>query len=411
MAHAKHRPPSAAYRWLGCPASAYIMPLYPNDESDASLKGEVAHKALEIGVLFGFEPDTGDVDVDLNIIDVLRWIKEQRDAYGKDCTLYAEQQYDIPETGEFGTSDLTFVTPSEIHIADYKNGYVPVNVKKNPQLLLYLCGAIAKFGERKRYKITVIQPNYDHVDGPYRTFEVDNDLLEWFRGEVKYAVNAPQDEFKAGKHCKTSYCPHRGSCVEFAGYARTELRAAYFPSDVHALDDVQLSQALDGAEQLKGQRDELRKEAMRRILQQDRHVPGYKIVRSRKDREFAGDEGRKAAYEALTTMGYDAADLFEKTPVQIGETIVYEQKALTVAGVERLVKAKFKSFGRGQWKVMFDQYIKPHIREFSGGLTLERAIDGRPSHTRGSEFGPLKGDTAQQVGQVVQVVSANVQII
>ena len=74
---------------------------------------------------------------------------------------------------------------------------------------------------------------------------------------------------------------------------------------------------------------------------------------------------------------------------------------LTVAGVERMVKQRCKNFGRGKWKEVWDEHFRPHIREFSGSLTLERAIDGRPAHTRGSEFGSI---AATQVGNVSQVI-------
>lgn len=374
-AHAKNRPPSAAARWLSCPASVTVTQLYPNDESDASLKGEQAHKLLENGIIFGIKPDTDDPDTDLNIMGVLEWLQERKLEYGKDCQVFAERQYDIPETGEFGTCDITLVSPNTLHIADYKNGYVPVEVDMNAQMLTYLLGAIAKFGERKNYYITVLQPNYHHTNGPYRTMKVSAEQVDWFRAEVKYAVNNT-DEFKAGKHCKKTYCPHRASCQTFHAWARTDARLAWWPSDLNALDDVQLAQALDHADTLQGLRDELRKEAMRRMIQQDRQIEGYKIVKSRQDRAFADDKAREHVFATCRELG--AAD-----------TDLYSQKPESVAGVERYFKQRFKSFGRGAWKDAWNNQVKEHIREFSGSLTLERASDGRPAHSRGSEFGAL----------------------
>lgn len=375
-AHAKNYPPSASKRWLSCGASATVIAqLYPNFETEASLKGDVAHKALEHGITFGLTPDTGDIDVDLNVMSVLGWVADMRAAYGKDCVVHAERQYDIPETGEFGTCDVTFVTPSTLHIADYKNGYVPVEEGMNPQLLLYLLGAIAAFGTRKHYKITVLQPNYIHRDGPHRTVDITDEQIEWFRREVKYALDNPND-FKAGKHCKTTYCPHRASCIDFHAYARTDARLAWFPSDVNALDDTQLAQALDHADTLHGIRDELRREAMRRILNQDRTIDGYKIVKARQDRQFVSDEARDKLFEACKELGATDEDLYAKTPQ-------------SVAGVERFFKAKFKMFGNGKWKMAWDNAAAEHVREYTGGLTLERAIDGRPSHVRGGELGAI----------------------
>lgn len=407
-AHAKFRPPSAAARWLSCPGSAYITYMYPNDESDKSLKGTLAHSLLENGIIFGLKPDTADPDMDMNIMEALAWVKAKKAEYGKDCQVFAEQQLDTPHTGEFGTADIIFVSPEVLHVVDYKDGYVPVEIKMNPQLNTYLLSAVAKWGTRKRYFITVYQPNYNHVDGPWRTYEVTQDQLDWFEQELAGAVRAPEDTFKAGTHCKKTYCPHRGACVTFMAWARTDASKAWFPSEINALDDTQLAQALDHADTLQGTRDELRKEGMRRILQMDRRIEGYKIVRSRTQREFKGDQGRAAAYEALIAMGYAPEDLVERTPIDIPgiERTIYKQDPLSVAGVERMVKQKYKNFGRGEWKKVWDTYIQPHVLDFSGSLTLERAIDGRPSHTRGSEFGSLipAQPQPQQVEQVGQVI-------
>lgn len=403
-AHAKLRSPSSAYRWLSCHASAYVVSQYPNDESDASLKGDAAHALLENGIRFGITPDTDDPDMDFVVRDALEWVRAKQKEYGPDCKVYAEQVFDIPQTGEFGTGDITLVSPKVLHIADYKNGFVPVHAKMNPQLLLYLLGAIHKYGERSKYFITVIQPNFDHAEGPIRTYEVTVENLEWFEIEVKQAMaEGAEDRFAAGTHCKTSYCPHRGACLTFMSWARTDAAKAWFPGEINGLDNVQLAQALDHSDTLQGTRDELRKEAMRRVLQQDADIPGYKVCRSRINREFKGPEGQAEVYAALLRMGYEETDLVHRQPITVGGITLYEQKALTVADAERMVKQKFKNFGRGKWKEIWDEHVAPHIRSESASLTLTRAIDGRPAHTRGSEFSPITGPALPQGEHVGQV--------
>lgn len=386
-AHAKYRPPSAAARWLSCGASTIIVDLYDHDESDHSIKGNLAHRLLEDGIRFGLDPECDDPDMYLNIRGVLNWVKETRAEYGKGCEVFAEQEYDIEETGEHGTCDITFVSPRVLHVADYKDGYVPVDEKMNPQMLCYLLGAIKKYGERATYRMTILQPNYPHRDGPYRTVEVTNEEIEWFRREVKYAMDNP-DEFKAGKHCKKTYCPHRASCQTFHAWARTDARVAWWPSDLNALDDMQLAQALDHADVIHGLRDELRKEAMRRMLNQDRMIPGYKIVKSRADRAFAGEEAREIVFNVARELGATDDDLYSRKPE-------------TVAGVERFFKQKYKHFGNGAWKKAWDAQVQQYIRDFSGSLTLERDIDGRPAHTRGSEFGQLEAPAKIDGVQVI----------
>lgn len=390
--HAKNRPPSSAARWLSCPASASVLLHYPNDESDASIKGTLAHTLLDAYLTFGVKPNTDDPDMDLNVIDAGDWAKERKAQYGKDCKMHVETRLDIPQTGEFGTADIVFETPTVLEIVDYKNGYVPVEIYMNAQMMTYLLGAIAKFGTRKKYIITVIQPNYNHRDGIIRSWSPDKEQLEWFENEVKYSMQYP-DNFAAGKHCKTTYCAHRGNCATFMAWGKNNAGNAWWPHEINATTDEELAAALDHAEVLHGLRDEMRKAAIVRIMQHGRSIEGYKCVKSKSNREFAGDEGREACYNALLHMGYELHELTNKKTTIVGKTTFTEQTLLTVADVERMVKQKFKIFGRGKWKEVWDEQFAPHIRVFSGSITLERAIDGRPSVTPGSEFDELKSVT------------------
>lgn len=399
-AHAKTRPPSSAGLWIPCPGSATVVPLYPNDSSTHSDKGDLAHALLEDAIKFGVKPDTDDADMDMNILSVLEWLELQKQTMSKygPVQVFAERKYDIPQTGEFGTCDITLVNEHQIHIADYKNGFVLTDAKE--QMLTYLLGAIAVFGERKHYTTTVIQPNYHHKDGPFRTIDYTPEEVLDFQTKVIAAVEST--EFHAGSHCKKYYCDHRGSCATFLEWCKTEGEDAYYPHEVNAIDDTQLATALDHADTLHGIRDEYRKEAMRRIAQHDRRIAGYKLVRGRQQRDFAGDNGREECFKALLRLGYTVDDLYERKPIQVGDIVLYEQTPITVAGVERMVKQKYKYFKRGTWKQVWDADFRPHIREFSSSLTLVRDTDGRPSHTRGSEFGSLVPAQAKST-QVIQV--------
>lgn len=386
-AHAKNFPPSAAERWVNCPGSSVAVQLYPNDESDASTKGDYAHDQLETSILFGImEPITEDEDVTENLAGVMEWVAQQRALLGPDCKVYAEQSYDIPETGEFGTADITLVSPTTLHVGDYKNGYVLVDVLRNMQMLCYLLGAIAKYGERAKYYITVLQPNASHIDGPYRTYEVTNDDITWFRGAIADARANPS-KFVAGKHCKKSYCPHRGNCAAFLAYAQTEAADAWFPADVNAMTDEQLAKALDHAEVLHGLRDELRKAAMMRIMQMDRNIAGYKCVKGRRDREF---------------LEYGPVKNVLRDTFAVPDHRMHTQQPLTVKGVEDLIKAwsRDNKLPRGGWKQVWENTLAEHVRENVSGLTLERATDARPAHRRGSEFGAITGPV-QQSGKIL----------
>src|SRR6185369_5374437 len=223
-AHAKNRPPSAAKRWLPCPFSATVAPLYPRDDTDASLKGDHWHALMEDMITFGTLPLDCDPDAAEAMQILYDYVMVQTGTFSTagGFKVYVEQVLDIPETGEFGTADIIIVAPEFLEIIDEKSGYVPVKVEHNEQMLTYLLGAIAKYGPRPSYRLTIHQPNYDHVDGQLRFWEPTQYDVDLFRQRVLVSVAMP-DHVEAGPHCKETYCEHRGACAAFATYAMEDL--------------------------------------------------------------------------------------------------------------------------------------------------------------------------------------------
>jgi hypothetical protein len=283
-AHAKNRPPSAAKRWLACPFSATVAPLYPNEDSEQSLKGDMWHALLEDLLTFGTLPPNCDPDAAEQLQDVYDYVVRRFKELGPETKLYVERRINITETGEFGTADIVIVAPTIIEVLDEKSGYVPVDVEQNDQMLTYLCGVIDEFGERPQYRLGIHQPNFDHIDGTLRFWEPHpvTDVLH-HRDRLIWSMANP-DHLKAGPHCKHTYCPHRGSCVAFGQYAQEDLSLGWHSSELKTMDDAALAKALDASDELGGWRTELRTEAMRRIMNMDRTIDGYKVVKGRRSR-------------------------------------------------------------------------------------------------------------------------------
>lgn len=401
-AHAKYRAPSSAKRWLSCPQSAVIVGMYPNTESEASLKGTYEHSVMEDTLTWGAVPPDTSHDLTDIMLDLLAYVRERKAALGPSCRVFVEVQLDIPETGEFGTVDILLVSDRAIEVIDYKGGYVPVNVKMNPQMLVYLLGAIAKHGERKAYKVSILQPHFDHIDGPLRHYEPTDDDIEWLRREIKYSLDN-EDECKAGKHCKETYCPHRGACQPFAEYIKKDLALGWFPSEVRGMPDSDLAKALDDAEVLAGYRNELRGEAMRRIVNMGRSIDGFKVVKGKRQRAV------KSAHELVQSVQENMGDKYaimlfpELGPFlsSLSFPMGKDDTALKFLGtpkhIEDVVKeyAKQHKLPRGGWKGVYDTVVAKYIREDVGGLTLEKAIDARPAYKRGSEFAPITSEVPQ----------------
>lgn len=406
-AHAKNRPPSAAHRWLPCPFSATVAPLYPNDETDASKKGDLWHDAMETRLLFGTLPKECDPDMAEAMEDLADKLDALFKAYpgGK---LYVEIQLDIPQTGEFGTADILYVHPEIIIVVDEKSGYVPVHVAYNDQMLTYLLGAIALHGPRPKYVLGVHQPNFDHIDGTFRTWEPTALDVINFETQVLESVANP-DRILAGKHCKETYCQHRGACEAFRVYCQNDLSLGWHASELRGMTDADLSSALDASDQLSGIRDQLRMEAMRRILNMDRRIDGYKVVKGRRSREIRQPQALVFAVKEQMGVEY-AIKLFPD--LQWAEAVLrpaltnnalLDESVLKCLGtpkhVEDICKRYARDFNlpRGGWKKVYDNVVGQYISELASGLTLEKAIDGRPAHRRGSEFGVIAPATVDKL--------------
>lgn len=388
--HAKNRPPSAAKRWLPCPFSATVAPMYPRDDTDASLKGDLWHEHMETRITFGTLPIECDPDAADAMEDLAAYVDMRFKEGGPSAKLYIEQQLDIPETGEFGTADIIIVSDLFLEIDDEKSGYVPVKAEHNDQLMTYLLGAIAKYGARPKYRLGIHQPNFDHIDGPVRYWEPDETDIRIFRLRVKDSIENP-DRILAGPHCKETYCEHRGACMAFAAYAKEDLALGWHTSELNAIDDAALSKALDASDELGGWRNEIRAEAMRRIMNMDRKIHGYKVVKGRRSRAVHDANG--LVNSVLAALGREWASKLFPDLAWISDLSIEREEVLKHLGTPKHIEDVLKQYARQHylprngWKMLYDNIVGEYIRETSNGLTLEKAIDGRPAHKRGSEFG------------------------
>ena len=362
--------PSAMSRILSCPASVELVKLYPNEDSEASSLGTVAHSVLEDCLTFGLPPSHSDFEINEGIELALKFVEERLEEYGPKCELHVERRVRLEGTPIWGTADLIFVTPSVIHIADYKHGYLPVKAELNAQLMTYLEGAIQEFGERRRYKVTVIQPRYDHADGPIRSYEPSTDDLDWFRGELEYALSN-REVIKAGKHCK--YCPAMGECAAFIEWSQSIYgKALYYEmTNKHTVTDETIAELLDLADMLPGWIKSLRGAAYRRQMQ-DRSIPGWKVVPGASRREFRKDAGNGLA-ALYSELG-------------LPEDALYESSPISPATAEKHIKSVFKGKKNNEEPL---KKLNKLITAKSGAPSLVRTIDGRPELKRGAEFDEL----------------------
>ena len=127
-----------------------------------------------------------------------------------------------------GTADVTLIDNDPlgdgwIHLLDYKNGRVIVEVVDNEQMKNYAVGLLHEHPDALGVVVHLVQPNATHEDGIIRTATYTRDELLAFEVELKKAADAtsaPNAPLRAGDWCM--YCPAKAECEAFDALARAE---------------------------------------------------------------------------------------------------------------------------------------------------------------------------------------------
>ena len=274
--HAKLSP-SAASRWMACPGSVHASEAFAesDDSSTASKEGTVAHSLLQTCVSLDLDPQDflGQyIDgkkmppVAQHMVDGVRvaldYLEEYLDTYGRDNVevlterhVYIGRMIGIEDELCNGTADLQLRhhNHSMLTVIDYKHGLKPVDVKDNPQLMLYTAGAVAEAsGKYKKFKNVIIQPRAPRrrptEEDEYRAKQL-NDFLKR-AGKAAEAALLPNAPRVAGDHC--TFCKAKANCQTFRRRARA-VAASEFDviPDPEEIPDSQLNEILKEAKLLK----------------------------------------------------------------------------------------------------------------------------------------------------------------
>ena len=208
----------------------------------------------------------------------------------------------IPDV--FGSTDLLGRIDNRAIMLDWKFGDgVPVDAEENPQLLFYTAAAMRTpecrwaFEGVEEIECFIIQPpsikRWKTTPGRVLAFERELILA------VKEALgNNPR--FAMGDHCR--WCSAKPICPAMTGAVD---RALHTKLDL--LNGGEIGQWLTQADVLESWIKDLR-ELAQTMMENEKLVPGWKLVRKRATRQWADEEG---AREALEGLGLDAAELME----------------------------------------------------------------------------------------------------
>lgn len=326
--------PSAAHRWMNCPAAPRLEAEAPDKTSTYAEEGTLAHAycAKKLKAFFGTPTDAEDREIaELDPLYHTGEMDEYTDTYKTivlekyndalththDTQLLIETRLDfseyIPEA--FGTSDATIIADGCMEIIDFKYGKgVKVSALNNPQMMIYALGAYLAHSDEyriDRVRMTIVQPRIDNLS----EFEMSaSDLMAWADNTLKPAAEAAYDgkaPQNPGEWCQ--FCRVKCSCRALAARCTDtalknsdpriinphEMSARILPwlpiikAWVSSVEEYTLQQAIEGTE-----------------------YPGYKIVEGRSVRKITDTE---AVARLLTAEGYHAEE-FLKPPTLVGLT-------------------------------------------------------------------------------------------
>lgn len=206
---------SGASRWLLCPGSLGKESRYEEGATEASELGTMLHNIAQQHLI-----ENSPIPFDRPFIsEYCEYIKEVRKENRRiEERVYYNGFLGVDKSLAFGTCDaILFREDTQtLEIVDLKTGRMPVYAKYNPQLFLYLLGALEKYSNReiKKYKVTIFQP--DNINSFEYTRE---EILEEVKVLSKKAHQAlaKKPEIIPGK-TQCSWCKHRGNCSERGKY-------------------------------------------------------------------------------------------------------------------------------------------------------------------------------------------------
>ncbi len=321
--------PSAASRWIACPASALLSKdIPPTPSGDAAQAGTAIHALAEYCYQFDDDPMEFEGET-MEGVKLAKWHCEMAfdhlqairdlETFAGQGSIRIEEKVSYLENDQVtlrGTADVIALARHEnvIVVLDLKTGAQYVD-EDSDQLKIYALGALKKFDiDAKTIELQINQPR----TGGVRVHAMSlDDLRAWERNTLIPAIMAatdPQTQPKPSeKACQ--YCPAKLTCPAQA--AAFELVAAQEPGiatmtkeDIKQvmvrLSDDQVSDLLDRAPIVEAFVDALRKHAKER-MEQGGVLPGWQLAPKRATRKWINEDKAK---DALINAGLSVDKLY-----------------------------------------------------------------------------------------------------
>lgn len=269
----------------------------------------------------------------------------------------------LPERDDTsGTADVTLDLPEELEVVDFKNGYIHVGEKKNPQLKSYLLGKAIDTGWRhKRYKVTVIQPasgekGLEIIRSVTYTKAQLLQFQKWYRKVIeksdeaechekaptthkhtdpvwlKTYVHAADPTASSGEsHC--TFCDRQATCPAYADMIQEVAQLDFSEPAPKSIpfDENEIGDKLKFAPVIEAYFRAVASYGMRAV-EAGRKIKGYKAVRKKTNRRFKEDD------EAIRTTKILA--WAKKAKVDLPRDKLFKLVMLSGPQIEKLLPRK-----------------------------------------------------------------------
>lgn len=332
---------SGMARWSVCPGSVKLNRGLESTDTEYSKEGHFAHEvaaaALVDGNIVDRIPDDWDVSKRENFFDAVSTYVDTINEMREVCTPGAEEwiecRFELEHIDErcWGTADYALWEPKAkvLAVVDYKHGQgVPVEVFENKQLMYYVLGVLHEMNRGRKRKIRpktielgIVQPRYNHLDGPVRWWTISTDRMEKFELELKAAlrrVYEPGAPLQAGRHCQFCEAARKNVCPAFKKKAVEVFEKLEPGKDPH--DPRDMGHLLDWLPVAKQWIQRFEERAVRRAETSD-DIPNWRRVPTRAQRQWDDD---KLVRRRLIKVGYAPGEIEENrllTPAQMEKKI------------------------------------------------------------------------------------------
>ena len=380
---------------MTCPGSVVLSEGMPSSESEYASEGTKAHDFSERWLLMHFaqhgaKPSPTDpVEIDI-AKNVKPYIDECTSLAVKGAKVYVEQKVVVNED-VYGIADFISWHPSSqtLYVRDLKYGAgIAVAVERNIQLRIYALASLMTMKlPAKVVDIGIVQPRYDHPDGPNRSIDFDTtDLLDLYADVLEAIARVGQASAAKGakgweeKFLKPSekgclWCLASPKCPTLKNKAQAIAKQVFAPGV--AYDPLELARTLDFLPILEGWIKNTREFAYGEA-EKGGEIPDYKLVEKIAVRKWLETVDRDTLAK---TLGVDADDLL---------------KPAEMIGITDAVK-----LAPGKNAKERDAVLEPFVKRESSGHTLVHVSDKRD---------PVKVDAkaafAESVSEIEAPVSA-----